>query len=48
MAKENIISAVINEQTTPHISCDFVPLTKRESIGKMTDKENAQDAREIS
>ncbi len=26
---KNIISAVIVEQTTPHL-CDFVPLTKRE------------------
>ncbi len=35
MAK-NIISAVILNETTPHLHCDFVPLTKRESIGEKT------------
>ncbi len=50
--EENIISAVIHgTQTTPHLHCDFVPLTKRGIYHERRDrrqKENAQDAREIS
>ncbi len=50
--EENIISVIHVDTTTPHLHCDFVPLTKRgnlsakDVIGRQ--KENAQDAREIS
>ncbi len=48
--EENIISAVIHvDETTPHLHCDFQPLTG-ESSAKDVDRRqrNAQDAREIS
>ncbi len=47
MYGEENISAAIHDETRPH--CDFVPLTARNFILKrIGDKENAQDAREIS
>ncbi len=44
MYGEDIISAVIHvDETTPHL-CDFVPLTKRESIGERRDRRPPQEA----
>ncbi len=34
---ENIISAIHVDGIAPHLHCDFVPLTKRESIGERRD-----------
>ncbi len=48
MAKEYHFRSDHVDETTPHLHCDFVPLTKRESIFERRDratKENAQDAR---
>ncbi len=49
MYGESVISAVIHvDETTPHLHCDFVPLTKREIYRrKDVGDKSTQDAREI-